>query len=200
MSATEKRRSMNRSAVKLDMRASTDINREAVKSDLRNTVNGNQLDPAYEMSDEGSSAGEDDPFDNLLNERASSQMVRAPVEAVKRPSQFIDTATIATLASTQEETKGPARSAPVSDAVVGSAAVASTAVAAVAVGVGAKAVGAHDTESEESEGNRSEDEQVNKRASMAEQTRIRKEEEAKDKEIAELREEIEEFERAQINF
>ena len=87
MSATEKRRSMNRSAVKLDMRASVDINREAVKSDLRNTVNGNQLDPAYEMSDEGSSAGDDDPFDNLLNERASSQMVRTPVQAVKnRPS------------------------------------------------------------------------------------------------------------------
>ena len=67
--------------------------------------------------------------------------------------------------------------------------------------VGATAVAAvlkaaRDTESEESEGNKSEDEEVTKRASMAEQTRIRKEEEAKDKEIAELREEIEEFERA----
>ena len=129
MSATEKRRSMNRSAVKLDLRASTDINREAVKSDLRRTVDGNQLDPAYEQSDEGSSQGEDDPFDMLMNERASSQMVRTPVQAIKRSSQFVDAATVSTLAAAQEEikeapvvvppkqieeeSKGPARSAPV---------------------------------------------------------------------------------------
>ena len=130
MSTTEKRRSMNRSAVKLDLRASADINREAVKSDLRNTVSGSQLDPAVEMSDEGSSQGEDDPFDMLMNERASSQMVRTPVQAIKRSthtSQFVETAT--TLAAAQEEikeapvvvppkqmdeeTKGPVRSAPV---------------------------------------------------------------------------------------
>ena len=118
---------MNRSAVKLDLRASTDTNREAIKSDLRNTINGNQLDPALEMSDEGSSGGEDDPFGNLLNERASSQMVRTPVQAIKRSSQFVEQAS--TLAATQEEikeapvvvppkqmdeeSKGPARSAPI---------------------------------------------------------------------------------------
>ena len=64
-----------------------------------------------------------------MNERASSQMVRTPVQAIKRSSQFVDAATVSTLAAAQEEikeapvvvppkqmeeeTKGPARSAPV---------------------------------------------------------------------------------------
>ena len=60
----EERKSVNRSAVKMDMRASTDSNREAVKNDMRSTGNRNTvLAPAYEQSDEDSS--DEDPFKHL---------------------------------------------------------------------------------------------------------------------------------------
>ena len=59
---------MNRTAVKLDMRASEDLNRSAVKSDLRSggLSNTDQLAPAYERSEEGSSGDEDDVFKSLV--------------------------------------------------------------------------------------------------------------------------------------
>ena len=49
MDKKEERKSLNRSAVKMDMRASTDSNRDAVKNDMRSTGNRNTvLAPAYE--------------------------------------------------------------------------------------------------------------------------------------------------------
>ena len=62
----EQRKSMNRSAVKLDLRASQELNREAVKRDLRSAgaASGTALAPTYEKSEDGSSnqGDKDDPF------------------------------------------------------------------------------------------------------------------------------------------
>lgn len=57
---------MNRTAVKLDMRASEDVNRSAVKSDLRSGgLSSTELAPAYERSQEGSSDDGEDVFKSL---------------------------------------------------------------------------------------------------------------------------------------
>ena len=57
---------MNRSAVKIDLRASQELNREAVKRDLRTAgaASGSALAPTYEKSEDGSSnqGDKDDPF------------------------------------------------------------------------------------------------------------------------------------------
>ena len=64
---------MNRSAVKLDMRASEDMNRSAVKSDLRSGgANTSGLAPTYEKSEEGSSDNDDDPFKSVLAPNAAA--------------------------------------------------------------------------------------------------------------------------------
>lgn len=65
----EKRKSVNRSAVKMDLRASQELNRSAVKDDLRKSgTNSINLAPTYEKSDEESSqeGADEDPFDRVL--------------------------------------------------------------------------------------------------------------------------------------
>ena len=57
MNETEQRKSMNRSAVKMDMRASQELNRSAVLNDMREDSNNGKLAPAFEASDEDGSDG-----------------------------------------------------------------------------------------------------------------------------------------------
>lgn len=60
----EERKSMNREAVKLDLRASRESNRSVVKSDLRHDQLSRGLPMAEERSNE--SDGDEDPFGKLL--------------------------------------------------------------------------------------------------------------------------------------
>ena len=80
---------MNRTAVKLDMRASEDINRSAVKSDLRSGgLSNTELAPAYERSQEGSSDNEEDVFKSIvapvISEESKVAAAAVTVEETKK--------------------------------------------------------------------------------------------------------------------